>query len=140
MRQRKKMLLNVFVMLFFVCLLLCETIYYQFECGTFAFSAVRTESEIGSTETILTLMEHVLPRPTLNSRTTLAYLERNMPDRVRFESMILFLIALASFLIETKKGQQEYSLCRFQTFFQSILNILHRRDGKKDDFFLYCYS
>lgn len=136
MRQQRKKVLSIFVMLFFLCLLLCETTYYHYESGSIVQSSGKGESKLRNPDTILALAGQFQAGQTLNSRDTLAHIERKMPERVRIGSMFLFLAVLASFVIETKKGEQEQSLCQFQTFFENLLNILHRQDGKKDDFFL----
>lgn len=138
MSKQRSRALSICIMLLFLSFLLCETTYYEYQSGRALQSGSQTMVEVRSADTVLSLVEQFLPRRTLDSSSILADLGRSASERERIGAVFLFLIALASFVIEARKGQQEQSLCQFQTFFQSLLNILHRRDGKKGGFFLCC--
>lgn len=140
MRQQRKRVVSVLIMLFFLCLLLGETTYYQYKAVHNVPSQNQTETVVKTPDSVLHLIEQFQPRQTLNSRAILSHLLRNMPERLRVGAAFLVLIILAAFTIEIKRWEQEQSSCQFQTFFQNILNILHRWDGKKDVLFLCNYS
>lgn len=139
MRQQRKRVVSVLVMLFFLCLLLGETTYYQYKAVSNVPPQNQTETVVKTPDSVLHLIEQFQPRQTLNSRAILSHLLRNMPERLRVGAAFLVLIILAAFTIEIKRWEQEQSSCQFQTYFQNILNILHRWDGKKDVLFLCNY-
>lgn len=134
MRQPRNKAYSAILVLFFLCLLLGETTYYQYKSGNDVCSQKFTEPEMKKVDSVLTLVEQYQTRHTLNSRTILAHIERKMPAGIRAGVVFLVLSALAAFVIETKRWEQEQSLCQFQTFFQILLNVLHMRDGKKHNF------
>lgn len=135
MRRTKHKILSVSILAFFLCLLLFETTFYQYRSGRETAGMQQTAQEMTGPRAGLRLVEQFQAKQTLNVRETIKGMERVSTAVLRIVSFVIAAILLASFLFEIKKREQEQSMCRFQTFFQSLLNILHRRDGKKGDFF-----
>lgn len=136
MKGREKKTFSIFVLVFFLCLFLFETTFYQYEKGNSVAENCVGEEKIANPEAQLSLIEQFQVKTTLNSTVMLVHMQKAANTGIHIVETFFVFVILAAFIISVHRRQQASTQRAYQTNIQNILYVLYRQDGKKDILFM----